>query len=86
MPVTIDKLMDEHAGRGQSKESGVDTYRQLYEGFVDDITDLRTKMTTILAKMDTDFTAQNGAVTGSQLDVDYATVGAFAAQAVVKES
>lgn len=34
---------------------------------------LVAKYEALLAKLDTDFAAQNGAVTGSQLDVDYAS-------------
>ncbi len=38
-----------------------------------DVTALRTAITTLTAKIDTDTTAQNIAVTDSQLDEDYAT-------------
>jgi len=36
-------------------------------------------LNTTLAKFDTDFVAQNGAVTGSQLDVDYASTTTLSA-------
>lgn len=45
----------------------------LINELLDDVTALRSALTTLTAKLDTDFTAQNGAVTASQLDVDYAT-------------
>lgn len=38
-----------------------------------EIDKLHAAITTLTAKMDTDFTAQNAAVTASQLDVNYAT-------------
>ena len=37
-----------------------------------DITALDTAIDTLTTKLNTDFTAQNAAVTSSQLDVDYA--------------
>lgn len=37
---------------------------------------LRAAHDALVAKLDTDFTAQNAAVTGSQLDVDYAVTTA----------
>lgn len=52
----------------------------LYELFIAlraELDDLRTKYDTVLAKIDTDFTAQNAAVAGSQLDVDYQSTGAL---------
>ena len=44
-----------------------------------ELDDIRAKYTALLAKLDADFTAQNAAVAGSQLDVDYASSGALAA-------
>lgn len=70
---TIDKLIDQHSGRGLSKESGVATVRELFEAAVDDMTELRTQFVALLAKLDVDFTAQNLAVGSSQLDEDYAS-------------
>jgi hypothetical protein len=37
-----------------------------------DSANIRTAITTLTAKLDTDATAQNAAVTSSQLDTDYA--------------
>ena len=37
-----------------------------------DLAELRTQFVALLGKMDTDFTAQNLAVAGSQLDTNYA--------------
>lgn len=53
------------------------SYKDLFLAVREELDDVKTKLNTILAKMDTDFTAQNGAVAGSQLDVDYASTGAF---------
>lgn len=49
-----------------------------------DLDNLRTAVTTLTAKMDTDFTAQNAAVTSSQLDVDYASTVDPAANSLVE--
>jgi len=46
--------------------------KRVMDAVLADMTVLRTAFTTLTAKMDTDFTAQNAAVTSSQLDVDYA--------------
>lgn len=53
--------------------------RLLIDAIVDDrttigasLTALDTALDTLVAKMNTDFTAQNGAVGSSQLDTDYA--------------
>ena len=86
MTATIDQLLDEHSGRGESKESGVSTDRELWNAAQEDIADLRTKFAALLAKLDADFTAQNAAVAGSQLDVDYAATQALAAQQLLKGS
>lgn len=40
---------------------------------VDDLAALRAAFVALTAKMDTDFTGQNGAVTSSELDVNYAS-------------
>lgn len=45
----------------------------LLSALLADVTNIRTALTTLTAKLDTDFTAQNSAVTSSQLDVDYAS-------------
>lgn len=37
---TIDQLIDEHVGRGESKESGVATIKDLFNGIADDLTAL----------------------------------------------
>lgn len=46
----------------------------LMDSMLTDITNLRAAVTSLTAKLDTDFSAQNTAVTSSQLDVDYAAV------------
>lgn len=60
-----------HANKNQA------SYKELFLAVREELDDIKIKMTAILAKMDTDFTAQNAAVAGSQLDVDYASTGAF---------
>ena len=45
--------------------------RKLSDELIDAIVELQASYNALLAKMDTDFTAQNAAVAGSQLDVDY---------------
>jgi hypothetical protein len=50
----------------------------------DDLAAIRTAITTLTAKLDTDFTAQNLAVAGSQLDENYATTVDPAALATIK--
>ena len=47
-------------------------FKRVMDAVLADLTAVRTSVTTLTAKMDTDFTAQNAAVTSSQLDVDYA--------------
>jgi hypothetical protein len=42
-----------------------------------DITAQKAAIDTMATKMNTDFTGQNGAVTSSELDVDYAGSGAL---------
>lgn len=78
MAAKIDSLLDEHGGRGISKESGAATYKELFEATLAELTDLRAKWAALLAKLDTDFTAQNIAVASSQLDEDYAATLALA--------
>lgn len=46
----------------------------LLRAAVDDLAALRAAFVALTAKLDTDFTGQNGAVTSSELDVDYASV------------
>ncbi len=58
------------AGHGRAG----DDMAALMRAAVDDLTALRAAFVALTAKMDTDFTGQNGAVTSSELDVDYATV------------
>ena len=55
-------------GRGSSDPDLATTLQEV----ADDLTALRAAFVALTAKMDTDFTAQNGAVTSSQLDVNYA--------------
>lgn len=45
--------------------------RQVLETLLVDMTALKASMDTLVTKMNADFTAQNSAVTSSQLDVDY---------------
>jgi len=47
--------------------------RPVLDAIVDELNVLRTSITTLTAKIDTDATAQNAAVTASQLDVNYAS-------------
>lgn len=47
-------------------------YRNLVSGLLNDATALRAAVVALTAKLDTDFAAQNVAVTASTLDVDYA--------------
>jgi len=54
------------------------SFKELFLAVREELDDMKTKVDAILAKMDVDFTAQNAAVAGSQLDVDYGTTGAFA--------
>ena len=51
---------------------------------IDDNIELRAQFIALLAKMDTDFTAQNIAVTSSQLDEDYESVLTPAALSLTK--
>lgn len=86
MTATIDQLMDQHSGRGESQESGVSTDLELWNALHAELQDLRTKYAALLAKLDTDFTAQNAAVTGSQLDTDYAATQGLAPAQLLKGS
>lgn len=60
-------------GLSQGHEGSGSTMKKLFSAVRDELDDMRTKYASLLAKMDTDFTDQNGAVTGSQLDTDYAS-------------
>lgn len=51
---SIDKQLDQHVGRGLSKENGAATARELFEAAVDDMTELRTQLIAALAKLDAD--------------------------------
>lgn len=51
--------------------SGTPTLAEALRDVADDLTELRTQFIALLAKMDTDFTGQNGAVINSGLDVNY---------------
>lgn len=51
-----------------------DVNREYHERVELKIDRVTAKMTELLAKMDVDNTAQNGAVTGSQLDTDYSDI------------
>ena len=48
-------------------------FKRIMNAVLADNTATRTALTTLTAKLDTDFTAQNIAVTSSQLDENYAT-------------
>lgn len=50
----------------------------------DDLAELRTQFIALLAKLDTDFTAQNLAVAASQLDENYESTLTPAALATIK--
>jgi hypothetical protein len=45
---------------------------RLFNSLLTDVGNVREAITTFTAKLDTDATAQNSAVTNSQLDTDYA--------------
>ncbi|KKN72182.1 hypothetical protein LCGC14_0413190 [marine sediment metagenome] len=64
--------------------AGKDDLATMLRDAVDDVTELRTQLIAFFAKLDTDFAAQNGVVTSSQLDVDYESVLTPAAQALTK--
>lgn len=51
-----------------------DDLASIIRAAVDDTAALRAAFVALTAKMDTDFTGQNGAVTSSELDVNYASV------------
>ena len=51
-------------------------FKRITTAVLTDLTALRAEQAALLAKMDTDFTAQNAAVTSSQLDVDYNALAA----------
>lgn len=53
--------------------------REEYNKLVAEMDELKTTFAALVAKLDTDFTAQNAAVAASQLDVDYASTSALAA-------
>lgn len=57
-------------------------FKRITAAILTDLTALRAEQAALLAKMDTDFTAQNAAVTSSQLDVDYNAVAASTAELV----
>lgn len=48
-------------------------FKRVMDAVLADNTATRAAFVALTAKMDTDFTAQNAAVTSSQLDVDYAS-------------
>lgn len=47
-------------------------FKRVMDAVLADNTAMRAAFVALTAKLDTDFTAQNAAVTSSQLDVDYA--------------
>jgi hypothetical protein len=72
MSVQIPKTFGK-AGEGSATASGKTTLRDVLVSIVDDMTALRTSITTFTAKLDADAVLQNAAVTNSQLDENYAT-------------
>ena len=48
-------------------------FKRVMDAVLADMTAVRAGFVALTAKLDTDFTAQNAAVTSSQLDVDYAS-------------
>lgn len=79
MAKNIGDIGKDGAGISEGHEkAGTDNLNEILVAVLADITDLRTKYAALLTKMDTDFTGQNGAVTSSELDVDYASTGALA--------
>lgn len=73
----IDGQLDQQPGRGQSKESGVATYKELYEAVVDDMTELRAQFVALCAKLDAD---------AGVTDVDYESTLTPAALTLQKSS
>lgn len=69
----FDGLRNITSASGQKERLGV-----VLQGFVDDIELLRASQATIITKLNTDFVAQNIAVTSSQLDEDYVSPAAAA--------
>jgi hypothetical protein len=67
MTATIDQLIDEQPGRGESKESGVSTELELWNALFDDLTDMRTKFGTLLTQLDAEGTLGGGYVSGNAL-------------------
>jgi|GEM_PF-5296305 len=65
---TIDAQLDQHGGRGQSKESGVSTYKELYEAAVDDLTELRAKIIVLATMLDAEGTLGGGYVAAATPD------------------
>lgn len=74
MTATIDQLIDEQPGRGESKESGVSTELELWNALHDELTDMRTKWDAILTKLDGE-----GGLGGG-----YQTAGAYATRQLLK--
>ena len=61
----IDSLLDEHGGRGVSKESGAATYKELLEATRADLATLLGVLAALTAKLDADSGDTGG-------DADYA--------------
>ena len=64
--------------------SGEPTLAAALRDCADDLAELRAQLVALLAKLDTDFTAQNLAVAGSQLDENYASTLAPASLKLTK--
>ncbi len=65
MTATIDQLIDEQPGRGESKESGVSTELELWNALFDELTDLRAKHASLLVQLDAEGTLGGGYVAGN---------------------
>jgi hypothetical protein len=67
MVATIDQLIDEQPGRGESKEHGISTELELWNALYDELGDVRTKFGTLLAQLDTEAGLGGGYVAGNAL-------------------
>jgi len=82
---TIPKLYGDGGVHGDGTPQSPALGETLHD-MIDDLAAVRTGLSDLLTKLDADFTAQNAAVAGSQLDVDYASSLTPAALKSVKGS
>lgn len=67
MVATIDQLIDEQPGRGESKEHGISTELDLWNALYDELEDLRTQYGTLLVQLDAEGALGGGYVAGNSL-------------------